>query len=140
MVKSKKQTMTKRLTNTNYPVGDFLIRIKNLARTDKDELSVSSTKLIFALAKALEAERFLQEVKLTEGNLTMKLGKAYKKPILIDLKLVSKPGLRIYATVDQMKAKKTASSMLIVSTPKGIMSSKKAVKANMGGEVIAEIW
>ncbi|SRR5258708_30685094 len=125
---------------TNYSAGDFLIRIKNLAMAHKNELTLPSTKLIHSLAKALKEEGFLQDVKLSEGVLSVKIAYSHKEPVLVDLRLVSKPGLRIYKSAKEMGARKKRASFLMISTPKGIMSSKKAVKENVGGEVIAEIW
>ena len=59
----------------------------------------------------------------------------------MDLKLVSKPGLRKYMGVDEIKSRKRArSTFLILSTPQGVMSSREAYKKNIGGEVIVEIW
>ncbi len=128
------------ITFSNYRVGDFLIRIKNLAMARKTELTIPSTKLIHALAICLKEEGFLSEVKVEEGIMSVKLAQAHKKPVLVDLRLVSKPGLRIYKTVDDIKIRKARASMLILSTPKGIVSGKKAIKENVGGEVIVEVW
>lgn len=132
--------MKSRKTITNYPAGDFLIRLKNIAMSNKSDVTVSSTKFIHALAEALKDEGFLQEVKLEEGILKVKLAVSHKSPVLTDLKLISKPGLRVYATHDKIAERKLRSSILLLSTPKGIMSNYKAVKNNLGGEVIAEVW
>lgn len=125
---------------SNYRAGDFLIRLKNASMAGREEVKVINTKFILALAKALKEEGFLQEVNVEKGVLTVKLARAHKESVISDLKLISKPGLRVYKGVDDIKAKKTASSIWILSTPKGIMSSTTAKKQNMGGEVIAEIW
>lgn len=127
-------------TFSNYRVGDFLIRVKNASMATLDEVLMPSTKLIHAVANALKEEGYLNEVVVNEGIITVKLTYSHKKPLLTDLKLVSNPGLRVYANVDKLKARKARSSFLILSTPKGIMSHKKAIKNMTGGEVIAEIW
>lgn len=128
------------MTATNYRGGDFLIRVKNASLAGRNELSIQSTKLILALSKCLEKEGYLNEVKIDKGILTVKIAMSHKKPVLMDLKLISKPGLRIYSSVDELKARKAESSILILSTPKGIMSNKSAIKENVGGEVLVEIW
>ncbi len=132
--------MKSRKTTTNYPAGDFLIRVKNSSMARRTELSLASTKFIYALAKNLKEEGFLGEIKLEKGILTAKIAQSHKKPVLMDLRLVSKPGLKIYKSISKLKSRKVESSILILSTPKGIMSNKKAIKQNIGGEVIAEIW
>ncbi|HWA52176.1 MAG TPA: 30S ribosomal protein S8 [Patescibacteria group bacterium] len=124
----------------NYTVGDFLIRVKNAARADRTDLTVNSTKLVKAIAECLKTEGFLSEVSVNEGKLTAKIAISHKKPVLMDLTLISKPGLRVYRNIDELKLRKKGSSILILTTPKGIISNKKAIKENVGGEVIAEIW
>jgi small subunit ribosomal protein S8 len=124
--------------NINYPVGDFLIRLKNARMAKLKVVTVPSTKLIKATADALAAAGFLRDVTLTDGVLEVGLIYKKKEPVIMDVKLVSKPGLRIYMNVDELE-KRRKPSILVLSTPKGVMSSKKALKERVGGEVIAEV-
>jgi small subunit ribosomal protein S8 len=126
-------------TITNYSIGDFLIRIKNVAMAKNKEVVVQSNNQIIAAAEALKKMGFLDVVKNEKGILTATLVYKHKKPRLMNLKLISKPGLRVYMGVDELEKKKSP-SILMVSTPKGIMSSLKAIKERTGGEVVAEIW
>jgi small subunit ribosomal protein S8 len=126
-------------TNTNYSIGDFLIRIKNVAMAGKKEVSVKSVREIAAVAEALVKMGFLDSVKKEKGVLTATLAFKDKKPRLLNIKLVSKPGLRVYMGASELEKKK-GPSVYLVSTPKGMTSSIKAVKDRVGGEVIAEIW
>jgi small subunit ribosomal protein S8 len=127
------------MTNINYSIGDFLVRIKNAALAGKKEFEVDNTKLIESIAKVLKKEGILTEVKKKDGILMVKLAYRKKEPILMNLKLVSKPGLRIYMGADELSAIK-GPSFFILSTPKGIMTSFEAIKKRIGGEVIVEIW
>jgi small subunit ribosomal protein S8 len=127
------------MKQTNYPVGDFLIRIKNALLSGKREVSVGSTKLIKEVAKTLKREGFLSEVSEKKGKLTVKLMIRAKEPVLMDLKLISKPGLRIYMRVDELEAIK-GPEVYILSTAQGVMSSKEAIKKRVGGEVIAKVF
>lgn len=122
----------------NYPVGDFLIQIKNAARAKRKTVSVRSTKLIKAVAETLVKEGLLDDAKITEGKLDAVLTYRKKSPVLLNVTLVSKPGLRIYTNASELE-KRRAPSFLVISTPKGVMSSKEALKRRVGGEVIAEI-
>ncbi|OGM29575.1 30S ribosomal protein S8 [Candidatus Woesebacteria bacterium RIFCSPHIGHO2_01_FULL_44_10] len=124
---------------TNYPVGDFLIRIKNAAKAGHKDVVVDSTGLIKAVAKALKEEGIVGDVVEKAKKLTLRLTYKKKEPLLIDLKLVSKPGLRVYMSRDELQ-KRRRSSILILTTPLGVMSSAKALKKGVGGEVIAEVW
>jgi small subunit ribosomal protein S8 len=124
---------------TNYLIGDFLIRVKNVAMAGNKSFSIKSNKQIVAIAEALKKAHFLDTVKEEKGVLTVSLSFKDKKPQIMDIKLISKPGLRIYLGVDEI-AKKRSPSILLISTPKGVISSLQAVKERVGGEVIAEVW
>jgi small subunit ribosomal protein S8 len=123
----------------NYPVGDFLIRIKNASLVGKNEVVCSKTKLIQAVAEALKQAGFLTEVSQEDNNLVAKLAYRHKKPVLLGLKIVSRPGLRVYLGADKI-AKKRGISTLILSTSQGVMPSQEALKKQIGGEVIVEVW
>lgn len=124
---------------SNYPVGDFLIRIKNAAMAGKKDVVVQKTKFIEQIAQTLREEGYLEDVKSDDENLTVKLVFHKKKPLLFNIELVSKPGLRIYKRVDEIEAMK-GPFILILSTPKGVMSSRKALDNRTGGELIAKVW
>lgn len=124
---------------TNYPVGDFLIRIKNTALAGKRTIVVDKTNLTANVAKTLKRMGYLDEVKVIRGVLKVRLTYQSKKPLISDIKLVSKPGVRIYQSVSDLE-KYRGLYEFIVSTPKGVLSSKEAVKKNVGGEVIAELY
>lgn len=123
---------------TNYPVGDFLIKIKNAALARRKDVTISYSKLVHSISEVLKKERYLSEVKKVENNLVVKVAYFKKEPAILQLRLVSKPGKRVYAGCDELRDHK-GPSFFLVSTPQGIMTSKEAVKKNIGGEVIAEI-
>ena len=124
--------------NTNYPVGEFLIKLKNAAMAKNKLVTILANKEIVAITEALLKLGYLDEVKKDKTMLNVSLAFRFKKPVLMNLKLVSKPGLRVYMKVDEIEKKKGPSTYLI-SSPKGIISTRDAVKNRMGGEVIAEI-
>jgi small subunit ribosomal protein S8 len=124
---------------TNYQVGDFLIRIKNAALAQMHEVEVKNTKMVESIANVLKREGFLEDVSIKDGKLSATLSYRKKKPLIMDIKLISKPGLRVYMGVTEMAHRKAA-SILILSTSKGIFSNKEALKKGVGGEVVAEVW
>lgn len=130
--------MTKKLT-VNYPLGDFLTRVKNSAMAGNKRLEVPVTKLVVAVAECLKKAGYFDEVKKTKDSLSIALTFKDKKPLITDVKLVSKPGRRIYLSSKEI-GKKRGPSRYLISTPKGIMTTNQALKSNMGGEVIAEIF
>lgn len=123
---------------TNYPIGDFLIKLKNTAMAGNKSLEANANKQIVAIAESLKKLGYLSEVKKEKEVLRISLAYKNKRPVLTDLKLISKPGLRIYMGASDIE-KKRGPSIYIISTPKGILSSREAVKQRAGGEVIAEI-
>ncbi|HTK03354.1 MAG TPA: 30S ribosomal protein S8 [Alphaproteobacteria bacterium] len=123
---------------TNYPVGEFLISLKNASMAKNKVVTIKPNKEIVAIAEALKKLGYLDEVKKDKDMLNVSLAFKFKKPVLMNLKLVSKPGLRIYMGVDEIQKRKGPSTYLI-SSPKGIISTRDAVKNRTGGEVIAEI-
>jgi small subunit ribosomal protein S8 len=123
---------------TNYNLGDFLIRLKNCVMASRSELEVPATKIVTQAAKALKVAGFIAEIIEDKETLKIKMAMKNKKPTLMDIRLVSKPGLRIYKTIAEIeKIKKPF--ILLISTPKGFLTSKEAIKERVGGEVIAEI-
>ncbi len=124
---------------TNYPVGDFLIRVKNAAMAKNKEVSFWGIKRVISVAEAMKKLGYFDGVKTEKQKLTVSLSFKSKKPLLMDIKLISKPGLRVYMSTSEIEKKK-GPSVYLVSTPKGVISSRQAVKERMGGEVIAEVW
>jgi small subunit ribosomal protein S8 len=121
-----------------YPLGDFLIRIKNAVMAGRKDVAAQNTKLIHAVAKTLKSGGYLEEVKVEDGQLKVKLAYRKKQPVILDVSLVSTPGLRVYMGADELE-KRRGPQTLLISTSKGIMLTKDAVRKNLGGEVIAEI-
>ena len=128
----------KKQSATNYPVGDFLIKLKNASMAGNKEVKVVTSNKILAIAEALKKLGFLDSVKKEKDEITVGLTFKNKKQLLMDVKLVSKPGLRIYMGAAEIEKKKGPSIFLLTS-PNGIISSLQAVKMNQGGEVIAEL-
>lgn len=116
-----------------------MIRIKNAAMAKNKNVTITADKQVVAIAEALKKLGFLDEVKKDKGSLNVSLTFKNKRPLLMDLRLISKPGLRIYQDVSEIE-KKRGPSIFLITTPKGVISSRLAIKERVGGEVIAEIW
>ena len=127
------------------PISDLIIRIKNAGLVRKQELQIPFSKTKYNVAQKLYGKKLLKGVK-QEGH-------SFKKKIMIelnydedgkhvitDVERVSKPGRRIYTSSKQIKPYKNGLGMVILSTPKGIMTGEEARKENVGGEVLFKIW
>lgn len=125
-------------SNTSYAIGDFLIKIKNAAMANNKEVKTPVSKKIVSLAECLKKMGYLDSVKTEKDYLVVGLTFRNKKPLLQNIKLVSKPGLRVYESIAEIEKKKGPSTY-VISSPKGIISTKEAVKLRTGGEVITEI-
>lgn len=123
----------------NYHAADFLIRLKNAKLAGRKSVDMPTSKFVVNIAKVLKKQGILDKVNNKDGVLTVTLAYQKKEPVLLDVKIVSRPGLRIYKTLDQLRKKKGA-SIYILSTPKGVVNDKDAIKAGSGGELIAEIY
>lgn len=131
--------MKTKQTFSNYSVGDFLVRVKNAAMAGNKTVEYKAQKQIVAVANALKKYGFVDEVKKGKDTITVSLTFKNKKAVMTDLKLVTKPGLRVYMKIGEVEKRK-GPSIYIISTPKGIISSREAIKTRVGGEVIAQIW
>jgi small subunit ribosomal protein S8 len=127
------------MTQITYTIGDYLIRLKNTALAGKREVVSKETKIIKEVAKVLKIQGYLEQVNSKDGLLESKLAYRNKKPVLFKVRLVSRPGLRVYKSADDLEDVK-GPSILIVTTSKGVMTHKEAIKARIGGEVIAEVY
>lgn len=136
---NKKWGPQAKLGVVNYPLGDFLIRLKNAALARHKVVLSRRTKIIEAMAEALKREGFLESISKENDRLEVSLSFRKKEPVILGMKLVSKPGLRVYLGVEDLE-KRRKPSILLLTTPKGVVSAKDAILARVGGEVIVEVW
>ena len=127
------------------PIADMLTRIRNANTMRYKNVEVPASKMNLEIAKILKEEGFIEDFKSEKGDkenmlvLTLKYG-PNKERVITGLKRISKPGLRVYAKVDEIPRVLNGLGIAIVSTPKGVMTDKKARQNCVGGEVLAYIW
>ena len=131
--------------NTTDPVADMLTRIRNANAAKFKTVDVPASKMKKAIADTLLEEGYIKSVEEIEdgvqGILRINLKYDEKGNKVIDgLKRISKPGLRIYASKDELPKVLNGLGIALISTSKGIMTDKQARKENIGGEVLAYIW
>ena len=123
------------------PIADMLTRIRNANQMRNKEVSMPTSKMKVEIAKILDTEGFIEKYTVKDNTLTLTLKYASNKErVITGLKRISKPGLRVYANVEELPRVLNGLGIAIISTPKGIMTDKLARKNNVGGEVIAYIW
>ena len=127
------------------PIADMLTRIRNANQMKYNEVLVPTSKLKVEIANILKNEGYINGYKIEstdEGSMMtieLKYG-AKKERVITGLKRISKPGLRVYAKVDEIPKVLNGLGIAIISTPKGVMTDKKARQNCVGGEVLAYIW
>jgi len=126
-------------------VADMLTRIRNANSAKHDTVQVPASNMKKAIAQILVDEGYIKSYTVEEDgkqgmiNITLKYG-PNKSQVITGLRRVSKPGLRIYTSCEDMPKVMKGLGIAIISTPKGVMTDKEARKANVGGEVLAFIW
>ena len=122
------------------PVADMLTRIRNAQMAEKLSVSMPSSKLKVAIAKVLKDEGYIDDFVIRENASKPELDLALKyyagRPVIERIERVSKPGLRVYRGKDDLPRVMNGLGVAIVSTPKGVMTDRRARAGNMGGEVL----
>lgn len=123
------------------PIADMLTRIRNALIARHDEVEMPNSKMKNEIARILVDEGFIESSKLVDNNLliTLKYGPKNEK-VISGIKRISKPGLRVYADVENLPVVLGGMGIAILSTNKGIMTNKQAKAAKVGGEVLAYVW
>jgi small subunit ribosomal protein S8 len=125
------------------PVADMLTRIRNAQMVEKAQVSLPSSKLKVAIANVLKDEGYIDSFKVTEagGHSTLAIELKYYagRPVIERLERVSRPGLRVYKGKDAIPQVMNGLGVAIVSTPKGVMTDRKARATGTGGEVLCYV-
>ncbi len=127
-------------------IADMLTRIRNASSAKHETVDIPASNMKKAIAQILVDEGYIKEFKVIEDGkqgiirITLKYLGASRTPVLQGLRRVSKPGLRIYSSSEDMPRVMKGIGTAIVSTSKGVMTDKAARAANVGGEVLAFIW
>ena len=128
------------------PIADMLTRIRNANTAKHDTVDVPASKMKISIAEILLKEGYIKSFELVDnGNfkdirITLKYGKDKNEKIISGLKRISKPGLRVYASKDELPKVLGGLGIAIISTNQGVVTDKEARKLNVGGEVLAFVW
>ena len=131
--------------NITDPIADMLTRIRNASQARHATVDVPASNMKKAIAQILVDEGYVKSYTVAEDNkqgvitITLKYTET-GAPVITGLRRISKPGLRIYTSCEDMPKVLKGIGTAIVSTPKGVMTDKQARKENVGGEVLAFVW
>ena len=130
---------------TNDPLGDMLTRIRNAQMRKRGKVSTPGSSLRKNVLDVLESEGYIRGYSTTDygnGRSEFEIELKYfdDQPVICKIERVSKPGRRVYATVDAMPRVANGLGVSIVSTPKGVMADHSARENNVGGEVLCTVF
>jgi len=126
------------------PIADMLTRIRNAQAVNKDQVSIPASSLKSAIASVMQDEGYITSFsiegdKASNKTLVIKLKYFDNQPVIETLNRISKPSLRHYASKDDMPRVMNGLGIVIVSTPKGVMTGQAAKAQNIGGEVLCSV-
>ena len=127
-------------------IADMLTRIRNANSAKHETVDIPASNMKKAIAQILVDEGYVKSFQVIEDGkqgvirVTLKYQGANKSQVLMGLRRVSKPGLRIYSSSEDMPKVMKGIGTAIVSTSKGVMTDKQARKEHVGGEVLAFVW
>ena len=131
--------------STTDPVGDMLTRIRNAQMRGKSKVSAPASNFRARILDVLAAEGFIRgyaKVDYDGGKSDLEIELKYydEDPVIREIKRISKPGRRVYSSVDKLPTVYNGLGISILSTPKGVMSDSAARDENVGGEVICTVF
>jgi len=124
------------------PIADMLTRIRNAQMVEKTSVTMPSSKLKVAIAQVLKDEGYIDDFAIkgeAKAELEIELKYYAGRPVIERIERVSRPGLRIYKGRHEIPQVMNGLGVAIVTTPKGVMTDRKARQAGIGGEVLCYV-
>jgi small subunit ribosomal protein S8 len=128
------------------PIGDMLTRIRNANMARHTTVDMPSSKMKEAIAGILVKEGYVKGFEVLPAGvkktmrITLKYGRSKAEKVIAGLKRISKPGLRVYASCEELPKVLNGMGTAIVSTNKGVLTDREARAEGVGGEILAFIW
>ena len=128
------------------PIADMLTRIRNANTAKHDTVDVPASKMKIAIADILLNEGYIAKYDIVEDGsfktirITLKYGVDKNEKVISGLKRISKPGLRVYASSEELPRVLGGLGTAIISTNQGVITDKEARKLQIGGEVLCFVW
>ncbi|MCI8519329.1 MAG: 30S ribosomal protein S8 [Clostridia bacterium] len=131
--------------NTTDPIADMLTRIRNANSSKHKTVDIPASKMKLSIADILFKEGYIKSFEEISNDVqgTIRVTLKYDEKgnrVIAGIKRISKPGLRVYASREDMPQVLNGLGIAIVSTSKGVMTDKEARKVGLGGEVLAYVW
>lgn len=126
------------------PIADMLTRIRNAISVGKNEVRMPHSNLKENTAKVLAKNGYLAKVSVAKASprdeLVILINQEGENAVITEISRISKPGRRVYASVDEIPKVKSGRGIVIVSTSKGLMTGREAIRAKLGGELVLKVY
>lgn len=126
------------------PISDMLTRIRNASMVGKEEVGLPVSKLKLSVLSVLKDAGYIEDFKEEKngsfGRVSVKLKYENKKSVISLLERVSKPGRRVYSGKSEIPRVLSGKGIVIISTPKGVMTGNEAKKQGLGGEILCKVY
>ncbi|GIK48178.1 MAG: 30S ribosomal protein S8 [Hyphomonadaceae bacterium] len=130
--------------NINDPVGDLITRIRNAQTRGRGKLTSPASTLRLRVLQVLKDEGYIRDFRAIENGqhkeIEIELKYHEGAPAIHEIQRVSKPGRRVYSSIKDLRLVRNGLGISIISTPKGVMSDAAARDANVGGEILCEVY
>ncbi len=120
-------------------IADMLTRVRNAQMVAKKEVQMPSAKIKIAIADVLKTEGYITDYKTEDNTLTLILKYHQNKPVISNIRRVSRPGLRVYRGRYDLPQVINGLGIAIISTPQGVMTDRAARTLGIGGEVLCYV-
>jgi len=129
----------------NDPIGDLIARIRNAAMRKRSKVNTPASRMRERVLGVLQSEGYIRGFTLVQKpgafpEFEVELKYFDGEPVIAEISRVSKPGRRVYSSIADLKPVKNGLGISILSTPKGVMSDNAARDANVGGEVLLQVY
>ncbi|MHB8530286.1 MAG: 30S ribosomal protein S8 [Caulobacteraceae bacterium] len=129
----------------NDPIGDMIARIRNAATRKRAKVATPASKMRERVLAVLASEGYIRGYTLVQKpgafpEFEVELKYFDGEPVIAEISRISKPGRRVYSSIGDLKPVKNGLGISILSTPKGVMSDTAARDANVGGEVLCQVY
>jgi small subunit ribosomal protein S8 len=129
------------------PISNLVVQIRNAQERFHREIQLPASKLKVEICRVLKEEGFITDFKIVEEaqktwlQIVLKYkGKRGRETVLSSIERISRPGQRVYVSVDEIPRVRNGLGVSILSTPKGILTGKQARAQRVGGEVLVNVW
>src|SRR2546421_6916163 len=127
------------------PIADLLTRIRNGAQARLTSVDVPHSKIKLEILRILQAEGYIKSFEVTSESKfpSIRIQLRYdnkRQPIIHRIQRVSRPGLRIYKSTDELRPIRSGLATRIISTSQGLMTDREARRKHVGGEILCEVW